>query len=89
MNRLSVYSYLTRYPHGTARSGRLGTEPLTEKSSECRLLLGSENSVRLVQARTTGQPDNWTTQETGPPSQDLTSGWIQPESDNYGLELLL
>ncbi len=34
----------------------------------------AEDSVRLVQAL-----DNWTTQETGPSSQDLTPGWIQPE----------
>ncbi len=32
MNRLSVYSYLTRYAHEHARSGTLFTEPLPEKS---------------------------------------------------------
>ncbi len=30
-----------------------------------------------------GQLDIWTTQHPGSPSQDLTSGWIQPESDNH------
>ncbi len=30
MNRLAVYSYLTRYPYGHARCGRLFTEPLPE-----------------------------------------------------------
>ncbi len=37
----------------------------------------TENSVRLIQA-----PDNWTTQQPRPPSQNLTSGLKQPESDN-------
>ena len=32
MNRLAVYSYLTRYLLGPARSGRLFIEPLPEKS---------------------------------------------------------
>ncbi len=31
MNRLSVYSYLTRYIHGHAGFGELFTEPLPEK----------------------------------------------------------
>ncbi len=34
------------------------------------------------EARTTGQLDKRKTQQPGTPSQDLTSGWIQPESDN-------
>ncbi len=39
-------------------------------------------------SRTTGQLDNWTNGQMdirtnpGLPFQDLTSGWIQPESDN-------
>ncbi len=38
MNRLAVYSYLTRYAHGHAGSGSRFTEPLAEKSYECLLL---------------------------------------------------
>ncbi len=66
MNRLSVYSYLTRYTHG--------------------------NTIELVRCTQddwgTLFSDNWTTGQLdlrtnpGPPFQDLTSGWIQPESDN-------
>ncbi len=34
INRLAVYSYLTRYAHGHAEFGRLCTENLPEKSRE-------------------------------------------------------
>ena len=33
MNRLAVYSYLTRYPYGCTGSGRLFTVPLSEKDN--------------------------------------------------------
>ena len=47
MNRLAVYSYLTRYTYGHTGYGILFTGPVPEKSS-----------VRLVEAWTTGQEDN-------------------------------
>ncbi len=51
------------------------------------------SSTFSVQGRTNGQSDKVTKWQrdkvtnpnrTGPPFQDLMSGWIQPESDNYG-----
>ncbi len=65
MNRLSVYSYLTRYATGNTGSDQMFTECVPEKKSFFVL----------------GQLDIGT--NPGPPFQDLTSGWKQPESDNY------
>ncbi len=65
MNRLTVYSYLTLYTHGHARSGKLLTDPPYKR--------GQSNPA----AR---QPGG---RQAGPLFQDLTSGWIQPESDYY------
>ncbi len=40
MNRLAVYSYLTRYPYGHTGPGRLFTEPLPDNDffSPCQQL---------------------------------------------------
>ncbi len=51
------------------------------------------SSTFSKQGRTNGQADKGTNTkhqtQTGPPFQDLMSGWIQPESDNYNQSVLL
>ena len=74
MNRLAVYSYLTRYIHRNIGFGRLFTLSLTDNNN-------------LVQAPALDEKWDKVTQEAarkqaGPLFQDLTSGWKQPESDN-------
>ena len=59
MNRLAVYSYLTRYHYEHSGSGRLLTAPLPDSNN-------ARQSYKIAMYRI----------------QDLTSGWIQPESDN-------
>ena len=59
MNRLAVYSYLTRYTYWHPGSGRPFTKREPSRSQEA----GARR-------------------QAGPPFQDLTSGWKQPESDN-------
>ncbi len=89
MNRLTVYSYLTRYPFGHTGSGC--SQYLCQKETKNRgddtkmttKLMRTENSVRLQPGQLTRHTTHPRT--PGPPSQDLTSGWKQPESDNYTL----
>ncbi len=90
MNRLTVYSYLTRYTYGHAEAGSLFTEPLPGKSKfVIKKFLDKARSSRYHDqlARSSGQArtDKVTQQagrQAGPLSLDLTSGWMQPESDN-------
>ena len=60
---------------------------MTDDMMMIRKLMRTENSVRLW----SGQLRNTrhgTRDTPGPPSQDLTLGWKQPESDNTGPVLL-
>ncbi len=62
MNRLAVYSYLTRYPNGNARSGKVFTE-------QTESLLEKWDKVTQQEAAR---------KQAGPLFQDLMSGWKQP-----------
>ena len=86
MNRLAVYSYLTRCTHWEERFSK-GLQNLCQEWKRPRV-------ARLepwwrFRTTDTGQikprQNNNDGQRTNPrlPFQDLTSGWIQPESDNY------
>ena len=70
MNRLAVYSYLTRYPYGHTGSGRLFTVPLAEKSR----IPGSIHVSEPDELRT-NPPDS---SYRGPPFQDLTPALNEP-----------
>ncbi len=50
----------------------------------------NQSSTFFEQARTNEHMDIWTYghSQTGPPFQDLTSGWIQPESDKNSFALI-
>ena len=89
MNRLSVYSYLTRFSYGHSRFGRLFKSlpekignPLHTRHTTHPRPPGGALPLKRAYPYLSGVSAPPRAQTPGPPSQDLTSGWKQPESDN-------
>ncbi len=90
MNRLTVYSYLTRFNNGNTMYGKLFAEPMSENlkpsNSRCQTTWKSGLKILLTSAdkpRTQDPAASSSSSYRGPSSQALTSALNEPESDNY------